>query len=61
MKLMNLDLEAQPSLDPEENEKMEDEDEDESYPLLHEGNQGASGATQSVTVSNSKSLRRQYR
>ena len=67
------DLEAQPSLDPEEgsseralerersrqdnNEEDEDEDEDESFPLINETNFG--GNQQSST--GIKSLRRQYR
>ena len=59
----NKDLEAQPSLDPEDisNERLNDperDEDDESYPLINETNVG--GPSCSLNVG-SKSLRRQYR
>ena len=63
-----IDLEAQPSLDPEDteiherprNDHVDEDDEDESYPLLKETNLGGQTG-QTPPVSTSKSLRRQYR
>ena len=57
------DLEAQPSLDPEDNsnERLEEpdkDDDDESYPLINETSVGGPGGSLNV---GSKSLRRQYR
>ena len=59
---MFSDLEAQPSLDPEENEK--DEDDDESHPLLNETD--APDCLQNAAAASNQnmrrqSLRRQYR
>ena len=62
----SLDLEAQPSLDPEDNDKghnEEDNDDDESFPLLNES--GAPDTLHNSSASNlnmrRQSLRRQYR
>ena len=58
-----LDLQAQPSLDPEENtnenKNEEEDDEDESYPLLHAKEKKEKDESQLATTG--KSLRRQYR
>ena len=53
------DLEAQPSLEPEENEQDNEEDE-ESFPLLQETKFDGS-LQQSGTITGTKSLRRQSR
>ena len=68
MYFLFIDLEAQPSLDPEDteihekprNDHEDEDDEDESYPLLKETNLGGQTG-QTPPVSTSKSLRRQYR
>ena len=65
MQILNfcLDLQAQPSLDPEENtnenKNEEEDDEDESYPLLHAKEKKEKDESKLATTG--KSLRRQYR
>ena len=55
-----LDLEAQPSLEPEENEPDNGDEDEESFPLLQETKFDGS-LQQSGTISGTKSLRRQSR
>ena len=54
------DLEAQPSLEPEENEPDNEDEDEESFPLLQETKFDGS-LQQSGTITGTKSLRRQSR
>ena len=54
------DLEAQPSLEPEENEQDNEDEDEESFPLLQETKFDGS-LQQSGTITGTKSLRRQSR
>ena len=54
------DLEAQPSLEPEDNEQDNEDEDEESFPLLQETKFDGS-LQQSGTITGPKSLRRQSR